>query len=71
MKKKNATELLSMIISLLITYLEELSDATSLDVDQFSYGEKTAYTECLEWLQLWNFAESFGLNFDVEERFPL
>lgn len=71
MQKKTANELLNILISLLIVYLEELSSASILDEDQFCYGEKIAYTECLELLQHWEFAEANGLDFDVENRFPL
>lgn len=71
MPKKTATELLNYIISTLIFYLEELSSSSSADSDGFCYGEKTAYVECLEWLQQWEYAERCGLNFNVEKRFPL
>ena len=71
MQKKSANELLIFLISLLTAYLEELSSSSALDADLFCYGEKTAYTECLEWLQEWEFAESNGLDFDIENRFPL
>ena len=71
MQKKTANELLIFLISLLISYLEELSFSSALDKNQFCYGEKTAYTECLEWLQEWEFAEIHGLDFDIENRFPL
>lgn len=69
MQKKNSNDLLDFMISSLILALEEL--ASSTDTDPFCYGEKTAYTECLEWLQQWEFAEAHGLDFDVEARFPL
>ncbi len=69
MQKKNANELLSFMISSLLLALEELS--TIPKSDAFCDGEKTAYVECLEWLQQWEHAETFGLNFDVEKRFPL
>ena len=71
MQKKTADEVLIFLISLLTAYLEELASSTALDEDQFNYGEKTAYTECLELLQYWEFAEANGLDFDVENRFPL
>ena len=71
MQKKTANELLIFLISLLTDYLEELSSSSALDENQFCYGEKTAYTECLELLQQWEFAEAFGLDFEVEQRFPL
>ena len=69
MQKKNATELLEFILSSLLLALEELSHTSKQDT--FCYGEKTAYVECLEWLQQWEQAEAHGLNFDVESRFPL
>ena len=71
MQKKTANELLIFLISLLTDYLEELSWSTALDEDQFCYGEKTAYTECLELLQEWELAEVFGLDYEIERRFPL
>ena len=71
MQKKTAAELLKMMIPLLISYLKELSIIPLSEKNEFLYGEQTAYTECLEWLQLWEFSESFGLDFNVEKRFPL
>ena len=71
MQKKNADELLIFLISLLTSYLEELSSASAADSDLFCYGEKTAYAECLEMLQRWEHAERNGLDFNVEKRFPL
>ena len=71
MQKKTANELLIFLISLLTAYLEELSSSSALDENQFCYGEKTAYTECLEWLQEWEFAESNGLDFEIENCYPL
>ena len=71
MPKKTANELLIFLIPLLTAYLEDLSSSSALDADQFCYGEKIAYTECLELLQQWEFAEANGLDFDVENRFPL
>ena len=71
MQKKTAAELLKMMIPLLISYLKELSIISLSEKNEFLYGEQTAYTECLEWLQLWEFSESFGLDFNVEKRFPL
>ncbi len=69
MQKKNANELLKFMISSLLLALEELS--SSAKKDPFCYGEKTAYVECLEWLQQWEKAEHYGLHFQIEKRFPL
>ena len=71
MQKKTANELLIFLIALLTDYLEELSSSSALDENQFCYGEKTAYTECLQWLQKWELAKDFGLDFEIENRFPL
>ena len=71
MQKKKATDLLYFMISALIRSLKELSFSSSSDDNLFCYGEKTAYVECLEWIQQWENAEAYGLDFDVEARFPL
>ena len=71
MQKKNEKEVLIYMIALLIDYLEELSDVADRPEDQFAYGEKTAYIECLEMLSMWEKADENGLFFDVEQRFPL
>lgn len=56
---------------LLLCYLEELADS-KVDGDQFVYGEKTAYTECLEVIQYyWSQAKRHGLDFNIEGRYPL
>lgn len=68
---KNAETVLKYMIAFLIQCLEELSDATDLPDRQFCYGEKTAFVECLEVLADWEQAEKNGLDFNVEERFPL
>ncbi|MBQ8428034.1 MAG: hypothetical protein IJX18_02135 [Clostridia bacterium] len=71
MEKKNAAEILSYLERLLTEYLEELAEITSTDKNQFAYGEKTAYVECLEIIQQWD-ASTWGLqDLSVEKRFPL
>ncbi len=71
MRKLNAEEVLSYMIDLLILYLTELSHVFDEPSTQFTYGEKLAYTECLEWIADWEKAEENGLDFEVEKRFPL
>ena len=61
----------NLLKELLICYLEELKDARASGEDSFVYGEQTAYTECLEWIALWEGAAEHGLDFTVEERYPL
>lgn len=71
MRKLNSMDLLKFMIELLTSYLEELSDVQDLPDQEFSYGEKTAYTECLEILSRWESAKENGLDYEVEKRFPL
>ena len=71
MKKRKAEKVLQFMIAKLIVYLDELSDCYNVPDGQFEYGEKTAYVECLEWIQLWEYADVCGVNFEVEERYPL
>jgi len=71
MKKKAAEQLLKYMIAQLLMYLDELADCSNVSDEQFVYGEKTAYIECLEWIQLWEYAEIYGLNFDIEKHYPL
>lgn len=65
---KSAEKILKYLIELLQFYLEELS---GYEEDQFSLGEKYAFAECLEIIRFWKKSERFGLDYDVEERFPL
>ena len=71
MEKRSAEEVLNWMIRRLTSYLEELAECTDCVEEQFVYGEKTAYTECLEWIEHWEQAEAHGLDFDVEKRYPL
>jgi len=70
--KKTAEEVLAQMIALFTYYLDELQDVDKNKTDdQFAYGEKTAFVEGLEMIADWEYAEEFGLNFEVEERFAL
>ena len=70
--KKTAEEVLLDMIDLFICYLTELNGARAdAQESQFAYGEKTAYVECLELISQWKKAEKHGLDFCIEERFPL
>ena len=70
MGKLNAKQTLINLIRLLVEYLDEFNAAEGLN-DNFVYGEKTAYVECLEIILYWDEAEENGLNFNVEERYPI
>ncbi len=65
---KTAEEVLGYLKELLEVYLAELNGA---EKNTFAYGEKTAYVECLEIIQLWEKAQTFGLNYDIEKRYPI
>ena len=65
----NAKEILIYLIEILLFYLEELSEVV---IDHpFTYGEKTAFVECLEIIQHWSEAKVHGLDFDIEEIYPI
>ena len=66
-----AKEVLEYMAERLLEYLQELRDTKPDDADCFGYGERTAYTECLEMIQLWENAKQVGLDFAIEKRFPL
>ena len=59
------------LIDLLTDNLDELNFATGEDADQFAYGEKTAYAECLEVIQLWSESEKNGLDYSIEKKYPI
>lgn len=63
-------ELLKYLIGILLERLSELYDEEVV-FDQFIFGERTAYVECLEIIQERIEAEKYELAFDIEERFPV
>ena len=69
MQKKTANELLIFLIPLLTAYLEELSSSSALDENQFCYGEKTAYIECLEIIQSWDNSNKHKLDYNIQQRY--
>ncbi len=71
MKEKTAVETLIYLIDLLVSYLEDFKNRNNLCNNEFILGERTAYVECLEILQMWKDAFKNGLNFDIEKRFPI
>lgn len=68
---RTAEETLGYLTELLLEYLEELKDFRNNSSEQFAYGERTAYTECLEIIQCWDKAREYGLDFDIEKKYPL
>ena len=70
--QKNERESLRYLIAWLIGRLEEVKEIKSEDENQFAYGEKTAYADCAECVQkIWSEAAKNGLDFDIEELYPL
>lgn len=67
----NEDDALQQITDRLIAYIEELFEFKDELETQFQYGERVAYTECLEWIQKFGKAKNLGLDFDIEKRFPL
>lgn len=52
-----AEKVLQNLIKLLLEYLEELKDFKEDAGQMFCYGERLAYTECLEVIQQWDKAK--------------
>ena len=71
MNDRNSEEVLEMMISILLTYIENLFEYKDEEGQQFEYGERLAYTECLCWIQKWKYAKMNGLDFDIEKKYPL
>ena len=71
MKKLKAKEVLELMISVLLRYLEEMKEFQDIDSEQFEYGERVAYVECLEYVQLWERSKEYGLDSDIEKKYPL
>ena len=69
--KLKAEETLQLAIGTLLSYLDELWNVKDGPDTEFLYGEKTAFVECLEMLQLWEESEDNGLNFVIEDKYPL
>lgn len=64
--KKSEEEVLKYLIGHIELCMEELYGAEGAEEESeendFVYGEKTAYAECLEIIQTWSKAKSFGLD---------
>lgn len=67
----SADEVVKFLIEKFLVYVDDLKDYQDVEGEEFQFGERVAYTECLEYLQMWIHAAEYGLDFDVEERYPL
>ena len=66
-----AEDVLRLMINVLLKYMKELQGFQDKADEQFQYGEKTAYIECLEYIQMWRNAKENGLNFDIEKDYKI
>lgn len=71
MQKRSAEEVLGFMIKRLLEYIEELKEYQDEEGKQFEYGERVAYTECIEWIENWEKSKERGLNFNIEEKYPI
>ena len=60
-----------VLIEMIVTFKEYIEEIETERQDLFLYGEKTAYVECLEMIQEWEEFKTFGLDFDIEKKYPL
>ena len=67
-----ADDVLKQMIDYITTSLEELEEEyPDGNIPERYLGMKTAYVECLELIQQWEKAEENGLDWDIEENFPV
>lgn len=71
MKKFTAEEVMEELLATVMESLEDLTDVRNALGEQFAYGEKTAFVEIAEILQRWEKASAYGLNFNIEDKYPL
>lgn len=71
MEKQEAKTSLIWIERWLESVIAELSEIKDNADGQFAYGEKVAYTECYEKLEIWKEAKKYGWEEDIEKKFPL
>lgn len=65
-----AEEILKYLITNFLTALEDFLQVNeSKDEEGVLYGMKSVYVETLEIIQKWKDADSYGLNFDIEDKY--
>lgn len=70
MRVMKKDKILKITIQKITEILEELS-AEGVEMNDFILGQKYAFIECLEILQAFQLAKYFGLDYDIEDKFPL
>ncbi len=68
-KLLTAEETLKAIISAVTWTLNDIMSDT-VDND-FTYGERTAYVDCLEQIQQWEKADRMGLDYNVANKYKI
>lgn len=63
--KDREEDLLTYLTDLFEEYLFELKEIKEEDENQFAYGEKVAYTECLDLIRMWRESQKRKLDFSV------
>ena len=72
MAKLTSETVIKYLIDLIHINLEEIEDIEKEGGGNlFIVGEKIAYVECLEILQMWEKSDEYGLNYDIEGRYPI
>ena len=68
MQGKTAEEVLETLIDVIETGCDELNAPR---IKYFGLGVKSAYVECLEYIQEWEKAKEYGLDYEIEDRYPI
>lgn len=71
MRKKRIKRVLKELSKYLILCIEELREYKDTEEQTFQYGERVAYTECLECLQNLSKDSHCVPGFDIEKKYPL
>lgn len=64
-EKDREEDLLTYLTDLFEEYLFELKETKKRTENQFAYGEKVAYTECLDLIRMWRESQKRKLDFSV------
>ena len=68
--KMKEKQLIEYLITVILERLDDLYDEAT-EFNQFVFGERTAYVECLEIIQECIDAAQYGLAFKIEGRYPI
>ena len=71
LSKITADQVLLNLIDYLLTTLEEGSDEYGNPLSEKAAIVRMVCVACLELIQMWEFAEENGLDFNIEENYPV